>query len=219
MWWIIPVVILFLVCLIPFLRVRLSLVYDKDLAVKIKVLFIPFTLYPSKKKKLKPKDYSIKNLRKKQKKLKTKKTPDKPKQDKSDKNKKINDILELIKIILDNVLSPFARHLKLEIAQIYIKIATDDAAKTAIYYGLASQSVSYIVEFLSNVTNVAVKSKKSIKVLSDFTSDKSEAKINLTFGLRVWHLATLATKFFLGYNKSKTNKEINNQEAENGQQT
>ncbi len=212
MWWIIPLVILFLICLIPFLRVRLCLAYDEELTVKIKVLFIPFTLFPQKQKKIRAKDFSIKRMQKKQKKQKTKKKAEKPKKDSQGKGKKITEILELIKIILNNVLSPFGRYLKLEIAKIHVKIGTDDPAKTAVYYGLASQSVAYIVEFLSNITNVSVKNKKSISVVPDFTSDRSDAKIDITFGLRVWHAVSLATKFYLGYNKLTENKNAKNQE-------
>ena len=72
MWWIIPLVILFLICLIPFLRVRLCLDYDEELTVKIKVLFIPFTLFPQKQKKIRAKDFSIKRMRKKTKEAKDK---------------------------------------------------------------------------------------------------------------------------------------------------
>lgn len=212
MWWIILLVILFLICLIPFLRVRLCLAYDEELTVKVKVLFIPFSLFPQKQKKIRAKDFSIKNLKKKQKKQKTKKNVDKHKQEHGDNGNKITEILELIKIILNNVLSPFGRYLKLEIAKIHVNIGTDDPAKTAVYYGLASQSVAYIVEFLSNVTNVSIKNKKSISVVPDFTSEKSDAKINITFGLRVWHAVSLAMKFYLGYNKLTENKEQQNQE-------
>ncbi len=218
MWWIILLVILFLICLIPFLRVRLCLAYDEDLTVKLKILFIPYTLFPQKQKRIRAKDFSIKKLQKKQKKQKTKKSTKKAKEETKDKNKNINEILELIKIILDNVLSPFGRYLKLEIAKIHVKIGTDDAAKTAVYYGLASQSVAYIVEFLSNLTNVSVKSKKSISVVPDFASDKSDAIINITFGLRIWHAVSLATKFYLGYNNLKENKQQKTGGMKNGQQ-
>lgn len=214
MWWIILLIILFLICLIPFLRVRLCLAYNKELTVKLKVLFLPITLFPQKQKKIRAKDYSIKSLQKKQKKQKTKKKQktEKPKEEPQKTGEKITEILDLVKIILNNVLSPFGRYLKLEIAKIYVSIGTDDPAKTAVYYGLASQSVAYIVEFLSNVTNVSVKNKKSISVVPDFTSESSDAVINITFGLRVWHALSLAIKFYLGYNELTENKKANNQE-------
>ena len=217
MWWIILLVILFLICLISLLRVRLCLAYDKELTVKLKVLCIPITLFPQKQKRIRAKDYSIKELQKKQRKQnkqkpKKKKKAEKPKEEAKGTGEKITEILDLVKIVLNNVLSPFGRYLRLEIAKIHVRIGTGDPAKTAVYYGLASQSVAYIVEFLSNVTNVSVKNKKSISVVPDFTSESSDAVINITFGLRVWHAVSLAIKFYLGYNELTENKNAKKQE-------
>ena len=133
---------------------------------------------------------------------KTKKTSEK-----KDKATQIKDILELIKLIFESVASPFGKYLKVEIVKIYAKIATDDPARTAIIYGLASQSIAYIIEFLSNITNVDVKRKSSIQVIPDFASSNSEAKINITLGLKGWHALVLATKFFMAYNLHKIKKQ------------
>ena len=212
MWWLLLLIPLVLIALVLFVRFRLCLVYEDELIIKIKVMFLKFSLYPKKQKKLNPRDYSLKSLQKKQDKL-TKKKPKTKKQTdpspKKDKATQIKDILDIIKIVLENVMSPFGRYLKVEIVRIYVKIATNDAAKTAVIYGLASQSVAYIIELLSNLTNVDVKRKNSIIVTSDFLSEKSEAKINITLGLKGWHAIALAVKFFMAYLKSK-NKQSQN---------
>ena len=59
----------------------------------------------------------------------------------NDKATKIKDAIGLIRIILENVMQPFGRYLKIEIVKIYVKIASEDAAKTAFLYGIASQSL------------------------------------------------------------------------------
>ena len=218
MWWLILLIPFALIALILLIRFRLCLVFEDDLNVKIRVLLFNFSLYPQKKEKLKPSDYSIKNLKKRKGNLSKKRKKVKPKKSaehKKDKATQIKDILELIKIIFENVASPFGKYLKIEIVKIHAKIATNDPAKTAIIYGLASQSVAYIIEYLSNITNVDVKKKSSIQVYPDFVSETSEAKINITLGLKGWHALFLATKFFMAYNLHKNKKKnINSLETQ-----
>lgn len=222
MWWLILLIPLALIVFLLFLKVRLCLVYDEDFNVKAKVLFLNIPLFPRPNKPPRPKDYSLKALEKKQKKLnkKNKKKEDKekakPKNEEAppkDKGTKLKEILELIKIILDNVMSPFGRYLKVEILALHIKIGNSDPAKTAVLYGGVCQTVSYIVELLSNVTNVDVKKRNSISVTPDFFEGKTEAKINITLGLRVWHALSLAIKFFMGYLKNLNSKKANQTSA------
>lgn len=212
MWWLFLVIPLALIVLLLFLKVRLCLVYNSDFSVKLKVLLFNINLFPRQQKKPKPKDYSLKALQKKQNKLNkknAKKQPDKnatpsdTKDTKKDKSAKLKEILELIKLILENVMSPFGRYLKVEIIKMHITVGTDDAAKTAVAYGGVCQLTSYIVELLSNLTNVDVKKKNSITVEPDFLEGKTNAQINITLGLRVWHALSLALKFFMAYIKKK----------------
>lgn len=220
MWWLILLIPLAIIMLILFVKVRLCLIYEDDVDVRVKILFFNIPLYPQKQKKPKPSDYSLKKLEKKQAKLnqKSKKRPAKQPAPKPEKDKatKIKDGIALIRIILDNVMAPFGRYLKIEIVKIYVKISSDDAAKTALIYGVVSQSIAYIIELLSNVTNVDVKKKNSIQLVPDFVGQTPEAKINITLGLRGWHAFALAVKFFMGYLKSKKTTEntnsLNNQE-------
>lgn len=212
MWWLVLLIPIALIVLLLFLKIRLCLVYDDDFSVKIKVLLFNINLFPRSRKKPNPKKYSIKALQKKQNKLNPKNAkknkPIPQKTTKKDKSTKLKEILELIKIILENVMSPFGRYLKVEIIKMHITVGTDDAAKTAVAYGGICQLTSYIVELLSNLTNVDVKKKNSIIVQPDFLEGKTNAKINITLGLRVWHSLSLAFKFFMAYIKRKNQKNI-----------
>ena len=213
MWYLIPLIIALVIVFLLFLKIRICLSYEDEFVVKVKVLFFNISIIPKKEKKIKPKNYSLKKLQKRQDKLKKKnqKTEQKAQKHKDehpkDKATKIKDILELIKIILNNVLSPFGKYLKIEILKLYVKIATNDPSKTAIIYGGVSQTASYIIEWLSNITNVDVKKKESINIFADFLSDKSEAAINITLGLRVWHLFSISFKFAFAFLKNNLNKQ------------
>lgn len=210
MYWLLLLIPFALIMSILFLKVRLCIIFDKELSAHLKILFFKHNLFPEKKEPLNPKDYSLKKLEKKQKRIKKKKTAN-SEQTQDKKITQISDVLDIVKIILENVMSPFGKYLKVEIAKIYVKVATNDAAKTATVYGLISQSVAYIIEILSNLTNVNVKKKNSIEVVPDFLSEKSEAKINITLCLRGWHAFSLVIKFFMGYtkHKNKLNENIN----------
>ena len=220
MWWLAAVIPLVLIILLLFLKVRVCLAYENDLSVGIRVLLFNIPLSPAKKKKPKPRDYSVKKMRKRQAALEKKAAKKQAKKQakeqkkaeeaenapKKDKAAQIKEILELIKLVLENVMSPFGRYLKIEILKMHIVIGTPDPAKTALVYGGVSQSVAYIIELLSNITNVDVKKKNSIRVAPDFFEGRSEASINLTIGLRVWHALSLAIKFFMAYIKHSRTK-------------
>ena len=213
MWYLIPLILALVIVFLLFLKIRVCLSYEDEFVVKVKVLFLNFSVIPRKQKKIKPKNYSLKKLQKRQDKLKKKNQKKELKKQKhvsehqKDKADKIKDILELIKIVLDNVLSPFGKYLKIEILKLYIKIATNDPSRTAIVYGAVSQTASYIIEGLSNITNVDVKKKESINIFADFLSEKSEAAINITLGLRVWHLFSISFKFAFAFLKKNLNKQ------------
>jgi hypothetical protein len=220
MWWLIILIPLILITLLLFLKVRLCIAYENDISVKLKILLFNIPLFPAKKKKPKPRDFTVKKLRKKQaalekksaKKLAKKQAKEQKKAEeaenapKKDKATQIKEILDLIKLVLENVMSPFGRYLKIEILKMRIVIGTPDPAKTAFLYGTVSQSVSYIIEMLSNITNIDVKKKNSITITPDFFEGRSEAEINLTLGLRVWHALSLAVKFFMAYIKHSRTK-------------
>ena len=212
MWWLILLIPLILLVLLLFLKVRLCLIYEDDFSVKVKVLIFNIPLFPQKKKKTKTRAYSKKALQKKQDRLNKKAEKKKKKQkpeppadpaEEKSKSEKLKDILGLIKMVLENVMSPFGRYLKVEIIKMHITVGNDDPAKTAVMYGGICQAASYVIELLSNLTNVDVKRKNSIDIRPDFFEGKTTAKINITLGLRVWHALSLAIKFFMGYLKHK----------------
>ncbi len=215
MWWLLLLLPLLLIIFLLFLKVRICISYEEELSVKVKVLFLNIPIIPQKEKKIKK--LSAKKHKKQQEKLakKSQKNEEKKqlkKQHKEAAPKKklsetVTEVLDLVKIVLNDVIPTFGKHLKIEIVKLYIRVSSNDPANTAVTYGVVSQSVAYIVELLSNVTNVDVKKPHSINVFPDFFSEKSEASINITFGLRVWHALSVGLKFVIGFIKSKMKKQ------------
>ena len=168
--------------LLLLLKVKINIVLDETFAVYAKVLFIKIKLFPPSKKKKKAKPKKAK---------KEKKVKEKKKADVTDVQEKVQiklTIFDYIKIITDVVnvfFKKFAKHLHIKLAKIYVKVATDDAAQTAILYGAVSQSLAYLVETLDSVTNLDGLKRSYINVEPDFLSNKFEAKINITFSIRI----------------------------------
>ena len=173
------------------LKVKINIVLDDAFAVYAKVLFIKIKLFPPSKKKKKAKPKKVK---------KEKKAKEKKKSDVTNAQEKVQvklTIFDYIKIITDVVnvfFKKFAKHLHIKLAKIYIKVATDDAAQTAILYGAVSQSLAYLVEALDSVTNLDGLKSSYFNVEPDYLSNKFEAKINITFSIRIIGILDMGLK-------------------------
>lgn len=220
MGWIIFAVIILLITLLLFLRIRLILLFDKNLLVKIKVLFISYQLYPPKQEKVKEKDFSLKKLRKKSKKTpspKKRKVKSKTEKQKS-KLSDLPDLIKTIKILVEDIIMRFGRYLKVDVTQIYVKVASSDAAQTAIIYGIVSQGVSYIVELLSNFTRLRATKDSQITVVPNYIEDTSEIKINITFSLLLWQILFFGLRSFMAFTKFKSYNPAKGQDNNDGKQ-
>lgn len=173
--------LLLLIFLLLLLKVKLNIVLEDSLGVYLKILFIKIRLYPSKSdKKKKPK-------RPKKEKPKSKKKEAPPEEKPKEKAPKPT-IFDYVKIILDVVkvfFKRFGKHFHIKIAKIHVRVATGDAASTAILYGSISQALSYLIATLDSITNLDGMKKADICVYPDYLSNKFEAKINLTFSIRL----------------------------------
>ena len=188
-------IILFIISLF-FLRIKVKVIYNETLTVTAGILFLKFKLIPAKEKKEKP--------------VKTKEVI--PKKIEVKKEKKKSDPLEaitLIKNIITKIIEQFNKYLVVEIKELHIKVASDDAAKTALLYGAVSQSVVYLLEKINQ--NVKKVKTKSVAVVSDFIGSEFDARIKIIFKLRVWQALLIVLKTAIEY--IKTTKIKNNSEV------
>ena len=194
--------LILLVLLLLLLKVRINIIFDGSLTVYVKALFFKIKLFPSsKKKKGKPKKEKKK---KKQKKEKEKQKPDAD--DAQGEAPAKPTVVDYIGIILDVVklfFKRFAKHLHIRLATVYIKVASPDAAQTAMLYGATSQAVAYLVEGLNAITNLDRLKSSRIEVFPDFSSDKLEAKINITFSIRLFGVVDMGVRSLLRFLKLK----------------
>ena len=202
--------IAFLLCL----RVRLTVRAADAVTLELKILFIRIRLYP-KRKRIKPRDYSPRRLKRTEKKS-AKRAAKKAK--KLQKRKKthregeeatklgLRDKIRLMRALCAALTRRTHKHLRLHAARLHVRVATGDAATTAIAYGAVSQCVAYLLAGLDQVTRLKAV-EPDVGVLADFLGERSSIEANVTFSIRVWGaLATAVPVIFSYLNKKRTLK-------------
>ena len=204
----------FLLLLIP---VRLSLVFHEEFSLSASYLFFRFPIHP-KQKKIRFSDYTPKKIRKRKKKLRKKrrlehakavKKAQKPKVTLKERLRQLRLILYILKNVYKNILS--AVHIRVK--QFYVRVATDDAAKTAILYGVAAQRTSYLLKLLHDHTKTTVK-RGGTDVVADFCATESTLDVDIVFSVKpisAIYLGLRATFLFL---KHKSNDPDKNKKTE-----
>ena len=197
MGWIIAGSIFAFILLLTLGRVKIIFDFKEDLILKVKYMFFPLVTIPATKpKKEKPP--------KKSKKKADEATEDKPEDEKPEEEKKpkkkitLTDILEVAKLVLDSLGKPLKRILKRTIfAHLALRVSCggEDAAKTAIKFGLVNMAVGNALGWLD--TFFTLKTPDDISVTADFQSE--ETKIDCYCEISLVAAAALAFVFtFIG---------------------
>ena len=170
--------LLLLITLVLFLNVSFIFELKEEFDFKIRVLF--FTLKGDKIAKL------AEGRTKGESDEKASPTP----HAKIKKPRGISETIESISSIIDlikAVFGEFIRYARLKVCFVDIKIATYDAAHTALVYGVASSAIYLALEFLDTIVTLK-KNYKKILVYPDFASDKTEAKLKIILKIKPVHV-------------------------------
>ena len=97
------------------------------------------------------------------------------------------------------------RHIKITRLCLGIKVATDDAALTAIYYGAVCSAVYPILSLLDSLSNIAF---KQIDIRADFENAKPDFAFSARVKLRLFFLLAAAIAALSEFNKFKTRNEL-----------
>ena len=192
-----------LLTLLLFLKISLIIEYGEGALLTLKVLFVKVRLFPKKEKKHRKRSMSAKKaakikdkLNRKKAKKREKKAEKKAKKSEGKKKKTTpSDIINTIgtvSIIVRELVSKFARYIRIKIVRIHVKIATGDAAQTAIAYGALTQSINVLFPLLEDVKNFSMPKNRDIDIYPDFISEDSEMELRLIFSLRIWQIVATA---------------------------
>lgn len=202
-----PVWLIVLLALVAFfvllflLRVRVVLIADDaDVRLRLRVLCFTVPLYPGKR--VDPRKYSPERVKKREAK-KAKKAARKAKKvaKKAAKRKKpaattkkapkaseapmtLTEKLTLVRKLLVALLRATGKHLYLRAARLHIRVATGDAATTAVAYGAVSGGVALILTVLGKFT-VLHAAPPDVAVIADYLGEKPHIDARVVFSMRV----------------------------------
>ena len=192
---------IFLLCL----KATLVLEYKDELSLTLRVLFIKIDLLGEKKKRHR-KSMSARKAKRIRKKLRKKAIKQREEEEKEKKEqasgkkrvvkkRTVGDLLDIVRLITavaKVVIKKTFGHLRLKMSRVHVRIATGDAASTAILYGAVSQSLNVLFALLDEVKRVKLPEESDVNVSADFLSEKSEVDVKIAFSLRVWHILHIA---------------------------
>ena len=181
--------------------------YDGSFSVKLKVLFLSFTLFP-KKEKLRIKG-QLPSEKKAKKEKKKKQKKEKAVSKKPDFSEMFSFYRQLFTEVILPALGRFLKHLHLRVDQLQIEIASEDAAKTALLYGSAvsegfimqklSGSGTAFLEFLRNITHLKMGREEEIYIRSRFDKIEGSCRVRITLSLCLWQAVHILLPALMKY--------------------
>lgn len=199
------------------LKATITIAYADEVTLSVKVLFLNIRILPKKEKQGK-RSMSAKQAAKLRKKMAKKaakkrqaaKEKELAKAEKKAQGQKkpkktigeIMDIITLVRKLAGEVIRRFFKHLRIDVARLRVKVATPDAATTAIAYGAVTQAVNLLLPVLEQVKNFTLPDATELSIEADFLSEAPDIDVKLSFSLRVWHLFDVAfgaLKHFVKY--------------------
>lgn len=192
--------LVFIILAILFLPVRVSLKFKEEFSVK--VYFLGIKIYEPKEKEEKPKQKG---------KTQNNAIKEKPKtlllklKEKHGFSGAVREIFGFLKDVFTHI-KAFLKHIKIEKLKLFINVASDDAAKTAIDYGRVC-AVTY--PFLSALDSMANIEYKKIDIKSDFEATESEFSFGFNVKLRIFYLLIALFKVYNEYTKFTARIEAN----------
>ena len=119
----------------------------------------------------------------------------------------ILDIIDIAKKLLSAIVKRLFKHLRIHAMRIKLKIAMEDAAKTAIAYGAVTQAINLLFPILEDLKGFKTPKRKDIDVQADFLSEESEIDICFAFKIRVWQVLHIALATLITFIKHKISKD------------
>jgi hypothetical protein len=127
--------------------------------------------------------------------------------------KPLKSVIKIIRIVSNS----FKQHLHVTLAKIHVKVATQDAAQTALLYGAVSTAVACIVELIDDITNLKPLKSSSISVEPDFLLEKTDIRLKIILYISVLGAIKIFMKSFFKYFSLNDKTQINNRkEKQNG---
>ena len=154
----------------------------------------PKKLLKAEEKRRKKAEKEAERQRKKQ----AKKKQSQPKTPKDEPKLNPKETLDMVLAILQRAYALTKGKLQIDFHKLHLRIATGDAASTALLYGAATQSAAYLLQWPQDHFNTVHRNDGDIAVEADFLSQKSSLEIDISLQVR----GLLALRIWLGLLRS-----------------
>lgn len=174
------------------MRINLHIIYENELVVYLRILFFKIRIIPDTNKR-----FDIGKLTHRKKASPTnvisdikKATPYSP---------SILDKLNSVREIISIIFRTFHRRVNVKLTKIHVRVATPDAAQTAILYGAVSTAVACILDLIDDISKLKPLKQSSVSVEPDFISAKTDVKLNIQFYVSIFDTIVILMKSFFKY--------------------
>ena len=116
----------------------------------------------------------------------------------------IKENLEMILALLKKLYETTRGRIGINFRKMHLTVGSEDAAKTAILYGVIIQSVSYILNFVEEKFTHIKRKAGAVSVQPDYTATQSSAEIDLICKIKIRHAIAMAVTMLLSYNKERS---------------
>lgn len=209
--------IILAVVLLLMTKVKVNLLSDGNLSLKIGVGPFMFSLVPGETKKVRLRDFTHKKYLKKLHELKLKNekkaaaSEQKKQQKQAEKESGENKLSGLTDFMLD-LLSKYEKYtgrLHTEVRQLDVTVGGKDASAAAITYGVYSQTVAYIFALLEAKTKMKPVKRGKVNVVCDWFSDKTDLSADVMVKIKIWDAIVSAVEILM-LKLQHSNKIVNN---------
>lgn len=208
-------IVLLLLLAVLFGRAKIRIICQGKIKVMASVLGIRFTVYSDQKKKKKKRllhrcddpDKVLKRELRRQKKALEKKRK-KRKKAKTKKEKRIKrghpdpnliENLQMIQTLLKKLYAVTKGALRIKVRRMHISIGTEDAAKTAITYGVAVQSAAYLLEFIDTHFTKIRRKNGAMAIVPDYLSETTTSDIDISCSIGLRRAVSIALTMYSSY--------------------
>lgn len=200
--------LLILLLLLLFLgsaNVRIS--FCGELKVVLSVLGIHFRLVPSRKKnKPKSKAEREKDAKRAKEKREKKKLKKQEKKAKIAAGEPVPNLLENMAMIFSLLKTAYRKvrgKLYLRAYRFHIRVATPDAAQTALLYGAVTGSAALILQWMDEHFIPVSRGNGDMTIVPDYLSEKTQADIDILLGIRLYRALGIAIAMLAAFRKEQ----------------
>ena len=200
-------VIALVLLILSLLRLRISVRVHEGFSLRITLCGIPLVQYPKRVwwRRFSPRAaraYERRCDRKWEKKMAKKAAHhhenERPKVPLADKGRTLLDKLRTLRAALAFLLRKTRKHVKLRVARLHVRVASQDAATTAVLYGTVMALLCPLLSLLSRITRLQARAP-DVSVTPDFLGERWDVDLHLELSVTLARLLALGSTLALFY--------------------